>query len=87
MINTSGHSGMASAGMGDALSGIVTGLVAQGWAPARALPAAVHLHGAAADLLATEGIGPIGLTASETIVAARRLFNSWIVTSGARPAQ
>ena len=86
-INTSGHAGMASAGMGDALSGIVTGLIAQGWAPARALPAAVHLHGAAADLLATEGDGPIGLTASETIIAARRVFNSWIATSGARLPQ
>jgi len=39
----------------------------------------VHLHGAAADRLAREGIGPIGLTASEVAEAARGVFNGWIV--------
>ncbi|MCB1914242.1 MAG: NAD(P)H-hydrate dehydratase [Rhodocyclaceae bacterium] len=86
-INTTGHPGMASAGMGDALSGIVTGLIAQGWAAQDALPAAVHLHGAAADLLADDGVGPVGLRASETIVAARKLLNAWILASGEHPQQ
>ena len=78
-INGSGHSGMASAGMGDVLSGLVTGLLAQGWPPESALIAGVHLHGAAADRLAREGIGPVGLSASETIDAARGVFNGWLI--------
>jgi hypothetical protein len=32
----------------------------------------------AADRLVDEGVGPIGLTADETIDAARRVFNAWI---------
>jgi hydroxyethylthiazole kinase-like uncharacterized protein yjeF len=78
-INGSGHSGMASAGMGDVLSGLVTGLLAQGWPAESALIAGTHLHGAAADRLAREGIGPIGLTASETVDAARGVLNGWLV--------
>jgi len=78
-INGTGHSGMASAGMGDVLSGLVIGLLAQGWPPESALIAGVHLHGAAASRLAREGIGPVGLTASETIDAARGVFNGWLI--------
>lgn len=76
-INASGNPGMASAGMGDVLAGIVVALLAQGWAADASLLAGVHLHGAAADELAAAGIGPIGLTAGETIDAARRLLNAW----------
>ena len=76
-INTTGNPGMASAGMGDVLSGLVVALLAQHWPAEQALLAAVHLHGAAADRLVAEGAGPIGLTAGETIDAARRLFNEW----------
>ena len=74
-INTSGNPGMASAGMGDVLTGIIVALLAQGVDERHALTAAVHLHGAAADQLVHEGIGPIGLTAGEVIDAARRLLN------------
>ena len=77
-INSSGHPGMATAGMGDSLSGLIAGLIAQGWPAGDALIAAVHLHGKAADLLASEGCGPIGLTAGEIAGAARRVFNQWI---------
>jgi hydroxyethylthiazole kinase-like uncharacterized protein yjeF len=79
-VNTTGNPGMASAGMGDVLSGIGVALLAQGWPAAEALLAAVHLHGAAADRLVADGvnpIGPVGLTAGETIDAARQLFNRW----------
>ncbi len=76
-INTSGNPGMASAGMGDVLSGLAVSLLAQGWAAEAALLCAVHLHGAAADQLAAGGTGPIGLTADETIDAARQRFNIW----------
>lgn len=76
-INTTGHPGMASGGMGDVLTGLAVSLLAQGWPSQRALQAAVHLHGAAADCLAAEGVGPLGLTASEVSLAARRVFNEW----------
>lgn len=78
-INNTGHPGMATAGMGDVLSGLVLSLLAQGWKAESALIAAVHLHGAAADRLAREGVGPIGLTAGEVIDAARGVFNGWMV--------
>lgn len=76
-INTSGNPGMATAGMGDVLTGLAVALLAQGWPAEAALLAAVHLHGAAADRLVAEGTGPIGLTAGEVVAAARSLFNDW----------
>jgi len=39
------------------------------------LQAGVCVHGAAADLLVAEGIGPVGMTASELGPAVRRLLN------------
>jgi len=74
-INTSGNPGMASAGMGDALSGMIAALIAQGAEPLQALLAGVHLHGAAADELVAAGTGPTGITASEVIDSARTLLN------------
>jgi hydroxyethylthiazole kinase-like uncharacterized protein yjeF len=74
-INTSGNPGMASAGMGDVLTGILAALLAQGADADAALCTAVYLHGAAADALVAEGQGPVGLTAGETIDAARLLIN------------
>jgi hydroxyethylthiazole kinase-like uncharacterized protein yjeF len=74
-INTSGNPGMASAGMGDVLTGMVAALLSQGVAPEAALPAAVYLHGAAADHAVASGAGPVGLTASEVVDAARTLLN------------
>lgn len=74
-INTSGNPGMASAGMGDVLSGLIGSLLAQGAAPAFALQAGVRVHGLAAEALAAQGVGPVGLTASETIDAARAVWN------------
>ena len=76
-INASGHAGLASAGTGDVLSGLCVALLAQHWPAREALLAAVHLHGAAADLLAANDYGPIGLTAGELADAARAVFNGW----------
>ncbi len=75
-INTSGNPGMASAGMGDVLTGMTAALLAQGSAPDRALEAAVYLHGAAADALVRDGCGPAGLAAGELIDVARGLVNA-----------
>lgn len=75
-INTSGNPGMAAAGMGDVLSGIIVALLAQGVDERHALTAGVYLHGAAADVMVAAGDGPAGLTASEVIDAARVLLNN-----------
>ena len=77
-INATGNPGLASAGSGDVLTGIVVALLAQSWPPLEALLAAVHLHGLAADICVAAGDGPIGLTAGELISPARSLFNRWI---------
>lgn len=77
-INTSGNPGLATAGSGDVLSGMVLALLAQGWEADHALLAATHLHGAAADACVAAGIGPIGLRAGEIIEPARRLLNQWV---------
>lgn len=82
-VNSTGNPGMATAGMGDVLSGMIAALLAQGWPAVSALLAGVHLHGAAADRLVAEGVGPIGLTAGEVIDAARRVFNEWVGTGRA----
>jgi hydroxyethylthiazole kinase-like uncharacterized protein yjeF len=73
-VNTTGNPGMASAGMGDVLSGILGALLAQAISGEAALVLGVHLHGAAAD---AAGHG-VGLTASELIDPARKLWNSWL---------
>jgi hydroxyethylthiazole kinase-like uncharacterized protein yjeF len=82
-INTSGNAGLATAGSGDVLTGILAALLAQHWPAPAALAAGVHLHGAAADVLTASGCGPIGMTAGEIIPSARALFNRWIADAGA----
>jgi NAD(P)H-hydrate epimerase len=65
-LNTSGNSGMATAGMGDVLTGMITGLAAQKMPLKEAALAAVHLHGAAGDL-AFERIGSRGFLAGDLL--------------------
>ena len=77
-INTTGNSGMATAGMGDVLSGILGSLLGQGFTGEAALVLGTHLHGVAADEAVRAGVGPVGMTASETIPAARRQWNRWL---------
>ncbi len=48
-FNTTGNAGMATGGSGDVLTGIITGLLAQGYAPAKAAIMGVYLHGIAGD--------------------------------------
>jgi hydroxyethylthiazole kinase-like uncharacterized protein yjeF len=76
-INTTGNPGLASGGTGDVLAGIIGALLCQGLEAQRALQYAVCLHGAAADSLVARGRGPIGLTASDISLEARRLLNLW----------
>lgn len=51
-INPTGNPGMAAGGMGDVLTGLIAGLLAQGCQASEACRAAVYLHGMAADILA-----------------------------------
>ncbi|MEQ9393980.1 NAD(P)H-hydrate dehydratase [Haliea sp.] len=72
LLSDYGNPGMASGGMGDVLSGIVGGLLAQGLEGSAAAALGVCLHGAAADAAAEQG--QRGLLASDLMVPLRRLL-------------
>lgn len=74
-INSSGNAGLATAGSGDALSGLIGSLMAQHLDCSSAIRAAVWLHGCAAQYLSAQHIGPVGLVAGELADAARRIRN------------
>ena len=65
-FNTTGNPGMATGGSGDVLTGIITGLLAQGYAASKAAIFGVYLHGLAGDLAAKE-IGQEAMIASDII--------------------
>jgi NAD(P)H-hydrate epimerase len=57
---------MASAGMGDVLTGMIAGFISQGYSPQTAIHIAVYLHGDTADNLAAAK-GPYGYLASDVM--------------------
>lgn len=65
-VNSTGNPGMASAGSGDVLSGIIAAFLGQGLEPFTAAKYAVYLHGLAGDLAANEKTQP-GMIASDII--------------------
>ncbi|MBV6653895.1 MAG: NAD(P)H-hydrate dehydratase, partial [Mameliella sp.] len=65
-INSTGNPGLATAGTGDVLTGIITGLLAQGYEPLPATLFGVYLHGRSADI-ALEDFGYQSLIASHVI--------------------
>lgn len=68
LVNPTGGPALATAGSGDVLTGLVTGLLAQGLEPLAAAVAAVHLHGRAGDLAELE-LGQMAVTASSLLEA------------------
>jgi len=72
-VCAAGNPGMASGGMGDVLTGIVAGLLAQGLAPAAAARLGVCLHAAAGDAAAADG--ERGLLATDLLAHLRRLLD------------
>jgi len=65
-INSSGNQGMATAGSGDALTGVITSLLAQGYEPINAAILGVYLHGLAGDI-AKKKTGEHALITSDII--------------------
>ena len=51
-INTTGNPGMATAGSGDVLTGVITGLLSQGYEPETAAMLGTYLHGSAGNMIA-----------------------------------
>lgn len=66
-VNLNGNSGMATAGSGDVLTGVVTSLIAQGLEPIQASILGVFLHGRAGDIM-VEQRGEHGLLAGDLIM-------------------
>jgi len=65
-LNLTGNPGMATAGMGDVLSGVIGSLIAQGLPVETAAILGPYLHGLAGDL-AVEKRGPVGIVAGDVI--------------------
>jgi NAD(P)H-hydrate repair Nnr-like enzyme with NAD(P)H-hydrate dehydratase domain len=65
-VNTTGNPGLATGGTGDVLTGVITGLLAQGYNPLVAAIFGVYLHGKSADI-AVEKTGYQSLIASHVI--------------------
>jgi NAD(P)H-hydrate epimerase len=75
-INPTGNPGMATAGMGDVLTGIVAGFLAQGLSPTEAAIVATYLHGAAGDEVARRR-GSRGLLASDLLKVLPRIIQKY----------
>lgn len=65
-FNTTGNAGMATAGSGDVLTGILTGLLAQGYSEKEACLLGVYLHGFAGDI-AAENLSQEAMIAGDII--------------------
>ncbi len=73
VFNPTGNAGMATAGSGDVLTGIITAFLARGYKPQDACVAGVYLHGLAGDLAARD-LGEDSLIAEDIIRYLSRAF-------------
>lgn len=71
--NVAGNSGLATAGSGDVLSGIIAGLAARGASPAQAAVWGVYAHAKAGDALERR-VGPLGYLARELAAELPRIL-------------
>ena len=76
-INSTGNPGMATGGMGDLLTGIIAGLMAQGVSSERAAALGVYVHGLAGDIT-SEKLGRHGLIASDVLKTVPEAISSLI---------
>ena len=77
-FNPTGNPGMATAGSGDVLTGVLLALLAQGYAPGDAALLGVYAHGLAGDLAAAR-LGMVALTAGDIVEA---LPQAWMQLGG-----
>ncbi len=80
-INSTGNPGMGTGGMGDVLTGILAGLMAQGHSSETAAVLGVYLHGLAGDI-AAEALGMHGLIASDVLKAVPQAISSLVESRG-----
>ncbi len=73
MLSTYANPGLATAGTGDVLAGIIAGLVSQGVSPDQSAALGVYLHGAAGDLVRNR-IGDTGMIASDLLPVIPRVI-------------
>jgi ADP-dependent NAD(P)H-hydrate dehydratase / NAD(P)H-hydrate epimerase len=76
IFNSTGNPGMATAGSGDVLTGIIAGLLAQGFSPEQSAHAGVFLHGLSGDL-AKKQFGEKSIIASDLIKFLPEAFVNW----------
>ncbi len=75
VFNTTGNSGMATAGSGDVLTGIITALLARGYSRKNACLTGMYIHGLAGDIAASR-VGKESLVASDIIAALPDAFKA-----------
>lgn len=82
-FNSTGNPGMATAGAGDVLTGVITAFLAQGFKPELAAVIGVYIHGLAGDL-AEQEFGEAGLTAADIADYVGRAIRL-VITRGTLP--
>lgn len=75
-INTTGNAGLATAGTGDILAGMIGALLAEGYSPVEAAIAGAHIHGLAGDAV-KDATGEIGMIATDLLPRIPPILNSF----------